>query len=56
MRRVLYLAGEFIGLGSGGKFEGDVTVISCNVVASLPLKGRVVIMQGSAESAVISIP
>ena len=46
------MAGELVGLGSGGKFEGDVTVFTCNVVASLPLKGRVVMEQDSVESGV----
>ena len=44
------MAEESFGLGSGGKFEGDVIVITCNVVASPPLKGCVVIVQDSAES------
>ena len=50
------MAGEFVGLGSGGKFEGDVIVVTCSVVASMTLKGRVAIVQGSAESEVRLIP
>ena len=45
-----------VGLGSGGKFEEDVIVITCNVVVSQPLKRGVVIVQGSAERGVRLIP
>ena len=33
-----------MGLGSGGEFEGDVLLISCDVVVTMPLRGRVAIV------------
>ena len=51
----VYEMGVVIGQEScwvGGKFEGDVIVITCNVAGSPPLKERVVVVQGSAESGV----
>lgn len=47
---VLSCGRAFVGLGSCGKVEGDVIVITCNVVSSPPLKGRVVIVQGSQRN------
>lgn len=47
---VLSCGRAFVGLGSCGKVEGDVIVITCNVVSSPPLKGRVVMVQGSRRS------
>ena len=49
---VCRLAGEFVGLGGGRKFEGGVIVTT----ASPRLKGRVVIVLGSAESVVRLVP
>ena len=57
MRRVLSFGRRaLLGWGSGGNIEGDVIVITCNVVASMPLKGRDVIVQGSVESGVRLVP
>ena len=50
------MAGESFRLGSRGKFEGDVLVTTCNIVVSIPLRGRVVIVQGFAENRVRLIP
>ena len=58
MRRVLSFGRRaLLGWGSGGNIEGDVIVITCNVVRSFnALKGRDVIVQGSAESGVRLVP
>ena len=39
-----------------GEFEGDMLLISCHVVVTMPLRGRMAIVWGFAENRVTLIP